>query len=81
MHKGDGQGVVENDRMSRDSSTPPMRSRLALLVRGTSVTTHCHAATALLTRAYQGDHRRTGPDLERVLPHPLDKSFHIRWLV
>jgi len=24
----------------------------------TSVTAHCHAATALLTRAYQSDHRR-----------------------
>jgi hypothetical protein len=35
-----------------------MRSQLATLVRGSSVTAHCLAATALLTREYQGDHRR-----------------------
>ena len=32
---------------------------LARLVRGSSVTAHCHAATAQPIREYQGDHRRT----------------------
>jgi len=30
----------------------------ATLVRGSSVTAHCHAATARPTREYQVDHRR-----------------------
>jgi len=42
------------------------------------VTAHCLAATALLTREYQGDHRRQ--DLISAATRandPLDKSFHI----
>ena len=55
-------------------------------VKDTSVTAHCHAATAQLTREYQSDHRRhvliPGHD-PRCPPTPsvhhlLDKPFHIR---
>ncbi len=34
------------------------RSRNLASAKDTSVTAHCHAATAQLTREYQGDHRR-----------------------
>src|SRR5947209_18909958 len=52
----------------------------------TSVTTHCHAETAQLTREYQSDHRRyvlTAATTCAVHPicaghHPLDTHFHIR---
>jgi hypothetical protein len=42
--------------------------------KDTSVTTHCHAATAQLTREYQSDHRRqsltsTAASATRGLPH------------
>jgi len=47
-----------------------MRSQLATLVRGSSVTAHCLAATALLTREYQGDHRRQ--DLISAAAHATD---------
>ena len=50
--------AAEAGRSCRESSTGAMRSRLATLVRGSSMTDQCHAATALLTREYQGDHRR-----------------------
>lgn len=54
--------------------------------KDTSVTTHCHAATAQLTREYQSDHRRyvlTPATTYAVHPicaghHPLDTHFHIR---
>ena len=54
------------------------------------MTTHCHAATALLTREYQSDYRRqslnpvatcVSPQIvlsQKGLSPPLDKSFHIR---
>jgi len=35
------------------------------------VTTHCHAATALLTRGYQGDHRRKDLTSSTPCPTPL----------
>ncbi len=52
----------------------------------TSVTAHCHAAPAQLTRAYQSDHRRNvlTPATTRRCPptpsvhHPLTTPFHIR---
>ncbi len=58
-----------------------MRSQLATLVRGSSVTAHCLAATALLTREYQGDHRRQSltSTASRATHYPLDISFHIRF--
>jgi hypothetical protein len=51
----------------------------------TSVTTHCHAAAAALTREYQGDHRRTvltPATSSAAHPHPppanaLTTYFHI----
>jgi len=53
--------------------------------KDTSVTTHCHAAPAWLTREYQSDHRRyvlTPATTCAVHPicadHPLDNLFHIR---
>src|SRR3954454_6318060 len=52
-------------------------------VRTTSVTAHCHAEPALLTREYQGDHRphvRT-PAPTRAAAPPLDNSFHISMLL
>jgi hypothetical protein len=43
-----------------------------------SVTAHCHAATALLTREYQGDHRRQSLlSTSTCAVYPLDKFFHI----
>ena len=51
----------------------------------TSVTAHCHAAATVLTREYQGDHRRydlTPTTTRAVHPDrqstPLTPSFHIR---
>jgi hypothetical protein len=56
-----------------------MRPQLALLVGGSSVTAHCHAATARPTREYQGEHLRTSlPSVAICVARPLDKSFHIR---
>ena len=49
--------------------------------KDTSVTAHCHAATALLTREYQGDHRRyvlTPASTCAALTTPLTTLFHIR---
>src|SRR5690349_23600965 len=53
--------------------------------KDTSVTAHCHAATAQLTREYQGDHRRNvltpatscAVHSNHTSP-PLDNTFHIR---
>src|SRR3954471_7978570 len=52
-------------------------------VRTTSVTAHCHAAPALLTREYQGDHRRPvlTPATTRAAAPPLDNPFHISRLL
>jgi hypothetical protein len=44
----------------------------------TSVTAHCHAATAVLTREYQGDHRRyvlTPTSTHAVHQHPPFQSL------
>jgi hypothetical protein len=43
-----------------------------------SMTDHCHAATAQLTREYQGDYRRgfLTPATTSV-PQVLDEAFHI----
>jgi len=85
--------AVEVDRLSENPREALCDRELALLVRGSSVTAHCHAATALLTREYQSDHRRlpllpaascaTHP--RRFAPFartrrrlPLDNFFHIR---
>jgi hypothetical protein len=50
--------------------------------KDTSVTAHCHAAPALLTREYQGDYRRyvlTPAATCAVWPtHSLTTLFHIR---
>ena len=85
--------AVEVDRLSENPRGDLCDRELARLVRGSSVTTHCHAATALLTREYQGDHRRF-PLLPTAscAKHParltaltrsrrrlhVDNSFHIR---
>jgi hypothetical protein len=52
----------------------------------TSVTNHCHAATAQPTREYQSDHRRyvltpattCAVDRNARCTTPLDNTFHIR---
>ena len=47
------------------------------------MTAHCHAAPALLTREYQGDHRRhvLTPAATRAAAPPLDNPFHISRLL
>jgi hypothetical protein len=46
--------------------------------KDTSVTAHCHAATALPTREYQRDHRRCFlTPATTSAANPLDISFHI----
>jgi hypothetical protein len=47
------------------------------------VTAHCHAATAQLTREYQGDHRRylLTPATTRAAAPSLDNPFHISRLM
>jgi hypothetical protein len=77
MNHGVAPGGTEEDSVLRESSTPVMRSQLANLVRGSSVTAHCHAATALPTRGYQRDHRRPSLTSASPVATPLDKSFHI----
>ena len=65
-------GVAEHPR------DPTMWFRSTSLVRGSSVAAHCHAATALLTREYQGDHRRCFlTPATTWAANPLDISFHI----
>jgi hypothetical protein len=45
----------------------------------TSVTTHCHAATAQLTREYQGDHRRyVLTPATTCAGHPLPERMLVR---
>jgi len=63
---GRGRGRQHLPRTLADT----MRSQLATLVRGSSVTAHCLAATAPLTREYQGDHRRQ--DLISAASHATD---------
>ncbi len=59
MNDGElAQIAVEVDRRSENPRPELCDRELALVVRGSSVTAHCHAATALPTREYQRDHRR-----------------------
>jgi hypothetical protein len=73
----DTQIAVGPGSMRREPSCPLCDNQLATLVRGGSVTTHCHAATALLTREYQGDYRRQSLNPVATCVSPIDKSFHI----
>jgi hypothetical protein len=82
--------VAEQDTVSENPRGLLCGGQPALLVRGSSVTDHCHAVP---TRAYQGDYRRsfltsttnraTHPSpLGGTTPgsprrSPLDKPFHI----
>jgi len=72
-------GPAELPRTLENSYVVPTHAPSA---KDTSVTAHCHAATALLTREYQGDHRRyilTPASTCTGLPHhPLTTLFHIR---
>src|SRR5687768_13583794 len=70
------QGVIERGREAEIPRPFYAIPQLAPLVRGSSVTAHCHAATAQLTRAYQSDHRRQNltsitpcATLDKVLPY------------
>ena len=72
MTQGLARDAVEVGSLRRETSTVLCDSQLAPLVGGGSaVTTHCYAATALLTREYQGDYRRQAPALGRVTRQPL----------
>src|SRR5712691_5887211 len=64
----------------RESSFAPMWPQpTPRSAKVSSVTAHCHAATALPTRAYQGDHRRYSlTPATTCAPLPFDKPFHIR---
>jgi hypothetical protein len=71
-------GSAELPRTLENSYVVPTHDASA---KDTSVTAHCHAATALLTREYQGDHRRyvlTPASTCAALPNPLTTLFHIR---
>jgi hypothetical protein len=73
------ESVVEAGILGRESSVFLCGPESALLVRGSSATTHCHAAPAQLIRAYQSDDRRSS--LTSAAPSSLallDKDFHIR---
>ena len=51
--------AVEVGSSRRELSATLCDNQLATLVGdGSAATTHCYAATALLTRGYQGDYRR-----------------------
>jgi hypothetical protein len=54
-----------------------MRFQFAILVGGSSVTTHCYAAMAQLTREYQSDYRRLPLTLVATCGPPLDMNVHI----
>src|SRR3989442_15686325 len=54
-----------------------MRFQLATLVGGSSVTIHCHAATARLTREYQREYRRLPLTSVATCGPPLDTNVHI----
>jgi hypothetical protein len=70
----------------RESSCAPLWSQpTPRSAKASSVTAHCHAATALPTREYQSDYRRfpltpasTCATCTHEQPCPLDKPFHIR---
>ena len=67
-------GPAELPRTLENSYVVPTHASSA---KDISVTAHCHAATALLTREYQGDHRRyilTPASTCAGLPFPLDKT-------
>jgi hypothetical protein len=75
-------GAAELPRTLENSYVVPTHDASA---KDTSVTAHCHAATALLTREYQGDYRRFVPTpastcaaLPNPLTNPLTTLFHIR---
>jgi hypothetical protein len=51
MTNGAVQVATEVGRVAEEPRWPVMRSRLAILVTGGSVTTHCPAATALCRSA------------------------------
>jgi hypothetical protein len=71
-------GLAELPRTLERSNVVPTHAPSA---KDTSVTAHCHAATALLTREYQGDHRRyvlTPATTCAAMPYPLTTLFHIR---
>lgn len=75
--------AVEVGNVSENPRRALCDRELALLVRGSSVTDHCHAAPAPPTREYQSDHRRhTLCSRPRPVPAPfgtpLDNFFHIR---
>jgi hypothetical protein len=73
------QNAVEVGRVPENPRLLLCDPELALLVRGSSVTDHCPAATALPTREYQSDYRRLPlPSAASCATLPLDKSFHIR---
>ena len=77
-------GTVVASVAEADTTAENPRARLcghqpAPLVRGSSATTHCHAAPAQPTREHQGDDRRcvlTSAALPALAR--LDKDFHIR---
>ena len=72
MIQGWARDAVEVGSLRREPSVVLCDSQLAILVRGGSaVTTHCHAATALLTREYQGDYRRQALPSAVPRAHPL----------
>ena len=86
MRRGGSAGRGRGRQSCREPSCAPMWSRpTPRSAKDSSVTAHCHAATALLTREYQGDHRRhsltpasTCAACTHEQPCPLDKPFHIR---
>gem|GEM_PF-4559695 len=80
-HQGDGGERRRPDTEGQEPSNRLCGKQPARLVRGSSATTHCHAAPALLTREYQGDDRRCSLT-SAALPAlaPLDNNFHIRRL-
>ena len=61
MTNGRAPVAVELGSVSENPRRLLCDRELARLVRGSSVTDHCHAAPALPTREYQGDHRRRTP--------------------
>jgi hypothetical protein len=72
------QVATEVGSIPREPSWTSMRSQLATLVRGSSVTAHCPAAPAPPIREYQADYRRQSLTSEATCTMPLDNSFHIR---
>jgi hypothetical protein len=79
--------AVGAGRDCREPSCAPLWCRpTTRSAKDTSVTAHCHAAPARLTREYQSDHRRhvLTPATTCAVPpnvsvqHSLDNTFHIR---